>query len=242
MFLLKQLSLKKLLILFIIFIFLIVNCLNMLTLINNSNNINDKNELKKCNSFEIISKKSSLRTLVENRSLKLSNFMRFPQIFELIPHLRSLNEVTLAPDIVLTNKRKQKHASIVIGISTIKRVNTSYVSGMLDSLLKSIINQEREQILIVLQVAELNDTSFKFKLLKELELKYSAELNSNLIEVIVPPASYYPDFKILSKDETFNDSPERIQWRTKQNYDFSYLMNYCRFRGKYYLQVIINFY
>ncbi len=35
----------------------------------------------------------------------------------------------------------------------------------------------------------------------------------------------------------FQDQPSRVKWRTKQNYDYSYLMTYCQKRGKYYLQI-----
>lgn len=37
--------------------------------------------------------------------------------------------------------------------------------------------------------------------------------------------------------KTFNDSKERIKWRTKQVYDYSHLMAYSLRRGVYYLQL-----
>lgn len=40
--------------------------------------------------------------------------------------------------------------------------------------------------------------------------RFATELNSGLLEVISPPASYYPDFNNLK--ETFGDSKERVRW------------------------------
>jgi alpha-1,3-mannosylglycoprotein beta-1,4-N-acetylglucosaminyltransferase A/B len=67
---------------------------------------------------------------------------------------------------------------------------------------------------------------------------YKKEIDDGIIDIIVPPSDYYPDLnKVDVKDELFNDPLDRIKWRTKQNYDISYLMNYCFTRGQYYLQV-----
>ncbi len=40
--------------------------------------------------------------------------------------------------------------------------------------------------------------------------------------------------------QTLGDDIRQVQWRTKQNLDFAYLMMYAQKRGKYYLQ-LVNF-
>ncbi|KAG9339435.1 hypothetical protein JZ751_023572 [Albula glossodonta] len=65
--------------------------------------------------------------------------------------------------------------------------------------------------------------------------RFSTEFSSGLLEVISPPASYYPDFNNLK--ETFGDSKERVRWRTKQNLDYSFLMMYAVSKGVYYVQL-----
>ena len=58
----------------------------------------------------------------------------------------------------------------------------------------------------------------------------------------MPSFDFYPDFKrALFKDYIFNDTSDRIKWRTKQNLDISYLMSYCHGRSEYYLQVLVLF-
>lgn len=76
--------------------------------------------------------------------------------------------------------------------------------------------------------------------IEQLSKEYRYETESGLLEVIVPPSEFYPDFSnmTLLVDEIFHDPPSRVKWRTKQNYDYSYLMTYSQKKGKYYLQVI----
>ena len=46
-----------------------------------------------------------------------------------------------------------------------------------------------------------------------------------------------PNENQIYKDDIFNDKPERIKWRVKQNFDICFLMAYSRNKGTYYLQV-----
>jgi alpha-1,3-mannosylglycoprotein beta-1,4-N-acetylglucosaminyltransferase A/B len=48
---------------------------------------------------------------------------------------------------------------------------------------------------------------------------------------------FYPNFENLPPDRIFGDDKKRVKWRTKQNYDVSYLMAYCHTKGQYYLQL-----
>jgi alpha-1,3-mannosylglycoprotein beta-1,4-N-acetylglucosaminyltransferase A/B len=70
-----------------------------------------------------------------------------------------------------------------------------------------------------------------------LNLAFKFEIEFGLIEILVPPVEFYPDFKLIKNDKIFNDSIDRVKWRTKQNLDYSYLMSFCSKRGKYYLQL-----
>ncbi|CAF4029912.1 unnamed protein product, partial [Rotaria sp. Silwood1] len=64
---------------------------------------------------------------------------------------------------------------------------------------------------------------------------YNQYIENGLIEILSPPIEYYPDFDKLTL--SLNDNKERVKWRTKQNYDFTYLMMYSSIRGKYYIQL-----
>ena len=56
-----------------------------------------------------------------------------------------------------------------------------------------------------------------------------------LIEIISPPAEFYPDMTSLK--QTLGDDMERVIWRSKQALDFSFLMMYAKSRGQFYVQL-----
>uniref|UniRef100_A0A914S0F7 MGAT4 conserved region domain-containing protein n=1 Tax=Parascaris equorum TaxID=6256 RepID=A0A914S0F7_PAREQ len=66
------------------------------------------------------------------------------------------------------------------------------------------------------------------------------ERASTLLVVIVPPREWYPP-DLRSIPATFDDSPERMYWRTKQNLDYIFLMLYCQRRGISFVSRIHDF-
>ena len=84
---------------------------------------------------------------------------------------------------------------------------------------------------------KIDDSQFIKDTIQNVTKIFRAETENGLLELIVPPAKYYPDFSSIKTDQVFNDSSDRVRWRTKQNYDISYLMAYAQKRGNYYLQV-----
>ena len=86
---------------------------------------------------------------------------------------------------------------------------------------------------------KIDDSQFIKDTIRNLTQIFKAETEKGLLELIVPPSKYYPDFSKIKNDQVFNDSSDRVKWRTKQNYDVSYLMAYAQKRGNYYLQVIL---
>jgi len=89
----------------------------------------------------------------------------------------------------------------------------------------------------VVMIAEIEDDSFVQRTLANLQAAFRFELQFGLLEVVVPPAAFYPDLASVARDRVFNDSRARVQWRTKQNFDFSFLMAHCARRATFYLQL-----
>ncbi|KAM7182303.1 alpha-1,3-mannosyl-glycoprotein 4-beta-N-acetylglucosaminyltransferase A isoform 3-T5 [Macrochelys suwanniensis] len=79
------------------------------------------------------------------------------------------------------------------------------------------------------------DLDYVHSVVASLEKEFSTEISSGLVEIISPPATYYPDLTNLK--ETFGDSKERVRWRTKQNLDYCFLMMYAQKKGIYYIQL-----
>ncbi|GMT07795.1 hypothetical protein PENTCL1PPCAC_29969, partial [Pristionchus entomophagus] len=90
---------------------------------------------------------------------------------------------------------------------------------------------------IIVMIADMQGASSKFVqgTLTTLIERFNDQFESGLIQVIVPPAAWYPDLKALPP--TFNDKADRMYWRTKQNLDYAYLMIYAARMGDLYLQL-----
>ncbi|NXU63139.1 MGT4B acetylglucosaminyltransferase, partial [Horornis vulcanius] len=124
--------------------------------------------------------------------------------------------------------------SVVIGIPTVKREKQNYLIDTLHSLLYQLSEEQMKDCIIIIFIAEVSLHGKKRSLTKILP-SFPREIQSGVLEVISPPASYYPDLSNLKK--TLGDSEDRVRWRTKQNLDYSFLMLYAQPKGRFYLQL-----
>ncbi|XP_028935826.1 alpha-1,3-mannosyl-glycoprotein 4-beta-N-acetylglucosaminyltransferase A isoform X1 [Ornithorhynchus anatinus] len=166
-----------------------------------------------------------LKELTSKRSLQV------PNIYYHLPHLLK-NEGSLQPGVQIGFGRTG--VSIVMGIPTVKRKVRSYLTETLHSLIDKLSPEEKLDCIIVVYIGE-TDPDYVNSVVAVLEKEFSTEINSGLVEIISPPATYYPDLTNLK--ETFGDSKERVKWRTKQNLDYCFLMMYAQRRGIYYIQL-----
>uniref|UniRef100_A0A665WV35 Alpha-1,3-mannosyl-glycoprotein 4-beta-N-acetylglucosaminyltransferase A n=1 Tax=Echeneis naucrates TaxID=173247 RepID=A0A665WV35_ECHNA len=157
--------------------------------------------------------------------------LQVPNIYHHLPHLLN-NEGSLHPAVQVGLGRTG--VTMVMGIPTVKRKVKSYLSETLRSLIDKLSPEEKLDCVIIVFVGE-TDLDYVQSVVAGLEKEFSTELSSGLLEVISPPAAYYPDLTNLK--ETFGDSKERVKWRTKQNLDYSFLMMYAVSKGVYYVQL-----
>lgn len=73
-----------------------------------------------------------------------------PNSFDFLPHLNG-HLTILQPKLKFT---KNRYASLVIGIPTIKRDKTSYLLETIKSLFDSMNDKEKENVLVVIMIAE----------------------------------------------------------------------------------------
>lgn len=175
-----------------------------------------------------------------NQALQLSNMsdissdnsLQLPSLFTYLPHIVGKPQ-SLRPSFQLSQNRYG--VSIVIGIPTIRRDKTSYLQQTVASLIQGMSVEEQKECLIVVFVAEPNDPEYVQEVGRELSKQFPQHLQSGLLELISPPAEFYPDFNNIK--QTYGDTKERVKWRTKQNLDFSFLMMYARIKAVYYVQL-----
>ncbi|KAK3597450.1 hypothetical protein CHS0354_041863 [Potamilus streckersoni] len=173
---------------------------------------------------------SSFLDVEKNSSL--SDSLHLPSIFTYLPHLLQHPD-SLKPAYRLS--RNRFGASIVLGIPTIRREGVSYLCQTVQSLIDGMTEEEQIQCLIVVFVAEPWDKTYIQEVGDTIQSQFPESVNKGLVEVVGPPAEFYPDMNNLKI--TFGDTRERVKWRTKQNLDFCFLMLYARTRGIYYVQL-----
>ncbi|XP_033759215.1 alpha-1,6-mannosyl-glycoprotein 4-beta-N-acetylglucosaminyltransferase-like [Pecten maximus] len=134
----------------------------------------------------------------------------------------------------LLGRPRPRNVFLTIGIPTVCRVHQRYFHTTLTSIINSTSLADRERIHIVVAVSYLNETcALEVKdTIKEI---FDTHLKSGLLELIGIPVETYPPIHNLRK--TFNDEEYRVQWRAKQNIDYSFLMAYNSNRSSYYIHL-----
>jgi len=157
--------------------------------------------------------------------------LSLPGVSTFLPH--TVNYPT-AFNPVFKISQNRAHASIVVGIPTVKRQYQSYLVTTLQSVLDNMTEEEMQDTLIVIFIAE-TDPAFVYEISADIQKQFNTHLESGLLEVISPPVEFYPDPTTLKK--TLGDDMERVVWRSKQNLDFAFLMMYAKSRGTFYVQL-----
>ncbi|XP_034107316.1 alpha-1,3-mannosyl-glycoprotein 4-beta-N-acetylglucosaminyltransferase A [Drosophila albomicans] len=133
-----------------------------------------------------------------------------------------------------TYSRRRRSVFCVLGVPTVHRAGENYLLDTLYLLIENMNAYHRDNSLIVVYIGETN-ASIVHQIWQDINETFGDALDVGLIDVITPPAEYYPEFDKLY--QTLHDEPSRVRWRTKQTLDYMYLMTYARSRGVYYLQL-----
>ncbi|XP_066174071.1 alpha-1,3-mannosyl-glycoprotein 4-beta-N-acetylglucosaminyltransferase-like protein MGAT4D isoform X3 [Sylvia atricapilla] len=166
---------------------------------------------------------------MKGKELKLP--IHLTNIYYYLPHLRK-HEDAISPNVIFGQQRTG--VSLVMGIPTVKREKQNYLIDTLNSLLYELSEEQKEDCIIIIFIAEV-DAEYVKSVAESVKTSFPREVQSGVLEVISPPASYYPDLSNLK--ETLGDSEDRVRWRTKQNLDYSFLMLYAQPKGTFYLQL-----
>ncbi|XP_034550839.1 alpha-1,3-mannosyl-glycoprotein 4-beta-N-acetylglucosaminyltransferase C-like [Notolabrus celidotus] len=127
---------------------------------------------------------------------------------------------------------KQRYLSV--GISSIKRQKGSYLLPTLQSLFSQSSPEERSSMVVVLLLADF-DVSWRVSTVKEIRAEFHSELDQGQLLVLHVSQDWYPPLTGLKRN--YNDAPDRVSFRSKQNLDYSFLMHYSAGLGRYYIQL-----
>eukprot|EP01116_Phalansterium_solitarium_P010883 TRINITY_DN2632_c0_g1_i2.p1 TRINITY_DN2632_c0_g1~~TRINITY_DN2632_c0_g1_i2.p1 ORF type:complete len:458 (+),score=56.48 TRINITY_DN2632_c0_g1_i2:199-1374(+) len=144
------------------------------------------------------------------------------------------------------NAAAVKVTTWVVGIPVVMREIDSpagpqpgpiYVLETISEILRGVDAEQRKRLKIVLLLAEPNEAHLA-RLRSEIEGQFLGDINSGLIDLIVPPKGLYLRLDDPCKlARNWGDSLLRVLWRSKQVLDTAYLMDYARFKGDYYLHL-----
>uniref|UniRef100_G1KAS2 MGAT4 family member D n=2 Tax=Anolis carolinensis TaxID=28377 RepID=G1KAS2_ANOCA len=172
---------------------------------------------------------ASMKQKVFNHTNKLP--LHLTNIHYYLPHLQK-HENSIHPNVLIGHGKTG--VSIVMGIPTVRREKKNYLITTLKSLFFGMSEMQKNNCVAIVFIAEV-DSEYTNSITESIRSNFPEEVGSGFLEVITPPASYYPELSNLK--QTFGDSKERVRWRTKQILDYSFLMLYAQPKGKFYLQL-----
>lgn len=123
---------------------------------------------------------------------------------------------------------------LTIGIPSVKREKFIYLYDTINSLLNRSSAVQRVTVTIVVMFCD-DDQDWNSEQALNMSNRYEEHVNSGLIQIITLLPQNYPDFSKLPR--TYNDSVERLKWRSKQNIHYAFLFRYCHNISDYYIHL-----
>lgn len=104
----------------------------------------------------------------------------------------------------------------------------------LESIYSHCKPRELNLITLVIYLAN-NDSKLNEQSAKEIEAQFGEHVNEGRLLVIESSLTGYPPLSRMK--EIFFDTQEKAQYRSKQNVDYAYLLNFCANLSQYYLML-----
>ncbi|XP_015244559.1 PREDICTED: alpha-1,3-mannosyl-glycoprotein 4-beta-N-acetylglucosaminyltransferase C-like [Cyprinodon variegatus] len=123
---------------------------------------------------------------------------------------------------------------LTVGLSSVRRKKSSYLVSTLQSLFSQSSPEERSSMVVVVLLADF-DVSWISGTLREINSTFPSELDRGQLLLIHVSQEWYPPLTGLKRN--YNDAPDRVSFRSKQNVDYSFLIHFSAGLGRYYLQL-----
>ncbi|XP_054717255.1 alpha-1,3-mannosyl-glycoprotein 4-beta-N-acetylglucosaminyltransferase C-like [Uloborus diversus] len=121
---------------------------------------------------------------------------------------------------------------LTIGIPTVARRKESYLHKTLKSLTENLDEFESKNLTIIVLFADTDGELRKIRAYETAKL-FKDHIQSGLLLLIEILPSFYPTKKITRR--TFNDTVDRVKWRSKQVLDFAFMLECARESSEYFL-------
>lgn len=127
-----------------------------------------------------------------------------------------------------------KKKFLTIGLASVKRSKGSYLLDTLQSIFSHSSREEQSSMVVVVLLADF-DAQWREDTVRNILAEFALQLERGQLLVTHVPQQFYPPLKDLKRN--FNDAPNRVSFRSKQNVDYSFLLHYSSGRGHYYLML-----
>ncbi|MEE6492915.1 hypothetical protein FKM82_016671 [Ascaphus truei] len=123
---------------------------------------------------------------------------------------------------------------LTIGLSSVKRKGGNYLVETLRSIFHQSSEEELKEIVVVVHLADL-DMEWNAHVSEDISRKFSQHIVMGCLLLIHAPQELYPPLEGLKRN--YNDPEDRVKFRSKQNVDYAFLINFCSNLSTYYLMI-----
>ncbi|XP_048356265.1 alpha-1,3-mannosyl-glycoprotein 4-beta-N-acetylglucosaminyltransferase C isoform X1 [Sphaerodactylus townsendi] len=123
---------------------------------------------------------------------------------------------------------------LTIGLSSVKRKKGNYLLETIKSIFEQSSYEELKEIAVVVHLAEF-DSSWCDGMVQDISQKFAHHIIAGRLMVIHTPEEYYPILDGLKRN--YNDPEDRVRFRSKQNVDYAFLLNFCANLSDYYMML-----
>ncbi|XP_056138301.1 alpha-1,3-mannosyl-glycoprotein 4-beta-N-acetylglucosaminyltransferase C-like [Lampris incognitus] len=123
---------------------------------------------------------------------------------------------------------------LTIGLSSVKRKRGNYLLETIKSIFDQSSYEELKEIVVVVHLADF-DLVWCENLVQEITRKFAHHIIAGRLLVIHAPEEYYPSLDGLKRN--YNDPEDRVRFRSKQNVDYAFLLNFCTNLSHFYMML-----
>ncbi|XP_060087073.1 alpha-1,6-mannosyl-glycoprotein 4-beta-N-acetylglucosaminyltransferase-like [Heteronotia binoei] len=127
-----------------------------------------------------------------------------------------------------------KKKFLTVGLCSVKRKKGNYLLETLRSIFEQSTREELNEMVVVVHLAD-PDQEWNAQVVANIAKGFPHEILLGHLLVIHAPHEYYPSLEGLKQN--FNDAKDRVKFRSKQNVDYAYLMNFAANLSTYYLMI-----
>ena len=123
---------------------------------------------------------------------------------------------------------------LTIGLSSVKRKRGNYLLETIKSIFDQSSYEELKEIVVVVHLADF-DMVWCENLLQEITRRFAHHIIAGRLLVIHAPEEYYPSLDGLKRN--YNDPEDRVRFRSKQNVDYAFLLNFSTNLSHFYMML-----